>query len=407
MSRNAERSRTSTCSFADRITRLSIDEYRLRTQKSCETTHHQTCIASFIAHDVETDSLSLLSFGSGTKFVSGHQTSPSILRDSHAEIVAKRGLRRYFLNLVSEHLLSSSCDTKSSILVRHAGDKFSLKDGVTIHMYCSSSPCGNSTIRRWAKNKQLKFDAGLKLWPSTDSHTMINGSGIREGQFALLLKGGDGVFGSENESVGSNICHPVGTSPVLPGSEYSAPHTCSDKIFFWNTLGVQGAFLSHFFVKKILITSIVVGRKFAFEHCRRALCCRAGKGKKRESEERHHVSLMTSEIKFDSGEILNHGGDNEEEVGAIFTSNSFAYWGEHVETIDGASGLLDGGKSSELSSLSFARHFSSLVGVPAEGIDSNSDIAALKSRFGSDYIQEKYRLKTQGDEFRNWVSKND
>jgi double-stranded RNA-specific adenosine deaminase len=39
------------------------------------------------------------------------------------------------------------------IFQRHGDGQVSLKPGVTLHMYTSSQPCGNASLKRWAKSK--------------------------------------------------------------------------------------------------------------------------------------------------------------------------------------------------------------------------------------------------------------
>lgn len=66
------------------------------------------------------------------------------------------------------------------------------------------------------------------------------------------------------------------TRPLLNGSacvHNAGTMTCSDKIARWNVLGVQGALLSAW-LEPLYLSAVVVGRKYSFEHARRALCCR-------------------------------------------------------------------------------------------------------------------------------------
>ena len=63
--RSAEKARTATCLFADRVARESIAVYEARCGR--ERNGKQTVLAAILAHESETDSLHVLSFGVGTQ----------------------------------------------------------------------------------------------------------------------------------------------------------------------------------------------------------------------------------------------------------------------------------------------------------------------------------------------------
>lgn len=167
----------------------------------------------------------------------------------------------------------------------------------------SSTPCGNSTIKKFAQMSKETFQSHLapNEWP-TDVHEPIPSHSTHLGQFSL--KKDSTMISSNNDtskddpmnkkkekedsssiqpplskkqkswpSVVSDDWCPPGTSNVYCGK--GSIHTCSDKICRWNCLGVQGSFLSCLLDKPIYITSLVVGRKFSKVICQRAICCRA------------------------------------------------------------------------------------------------------------------------------------
>lgn len=54
--RDAERSRTSTCAFADRVAGKAIDKYHDHAEHALFK-QHQTVLAAFLVHDTEADEL--------------------------------------------------------------------------------------------------------------------------------------------------------------------------------------------------------------------------------------------------------------------------------------------------------------------------------------------------------------
>lgn len=289
--RYAERRRSSTCRFADRVARVSVDLYRSLILESDRPP--QTCIATIVAHYSGTDGtecthgssvssisrsrgeLRVISLGVGTKFLPESMLRSEItsrhgnidnseqqeekvdvaakeeedrrrflpygcrVRDLHAEILARRAFRRY---LTTEILNDLSCDKDNSsrksddgrdadrplsILVRSTiptkpGDdkvrhRYTLRPGVTLHLYTSSAPCGNATLKRFCKMTKEKFrdDLDEDEWPdqksTSSSHEPFFGHSIKLGEFSLLIKKDNSIFKKDN--VNDNVkSHPSNSS---------------------------------------------------------------------------------------------------------------------------------------------------------------------------------------------------
>ena len=116
--------------------------------------------------------LILLSLGVGTKVVSAESimqhrkerpAADAIVRDQHAEVLARRCFARFLYNLLlnnrdtsgKESIDSARC--LSSLLFEATDDdsKFPLRlrKGLSLHLYSSSQPCGNACIKKWAKSR--------------------------------------------------------------------------------------------------------------------------------------------------------------------------------------------------------------------------------------------------------------
>ena len=421
--RHAEKRRKSTCLFADRIAKTSIQAFHRHVPSVWREHNKQVCLATFVVcwklknndeegggeeGGIETSSsysdktttantnihqneeqtefaLKVIGLGVGTKFLSetilseeeeidtengGEQQccdndviidtslnnrnqknqipSSSIpqskelhygmrIRDLHAEILARRALRKYLL--MEMHTLldnfkndnqTTATETKTKtnnnpsslqqdkkednkqqqqrlfvLIYNPTNKKFQLNKHVTIHMYTSSTPCGNSTIKKFAQMSKEKFQSNVHAhqWP-IPKHEPIQRHSIHLGQFSLLLK--KDSSNNSNSTSQSNSCCSVGCSgnandihpplskkqklwPAIQNDQWCPPgtstvyhgkgriHTCSDKICRWNCLGVQGSLLASMIDNghPIYMASLTVGRKFSNCICRRAVCCRA------------------------------------------------------------------------------------------------------------------------------------
>lgn len=262
--RHAEKRRSSTCRFADRVAQLSVDHYKATIP--IEKRPPQTCIATILAHyrktgdghdkgggdqdNIEDENgdinrkegkLWIVGMGVGTKFLSESCLKQELenevrdgygsrVRDMHAEVLARRAFRRQLtleiqedLRLQNEEELMKSRRTSLdtdvgasdqvddddnskqgnilSILVRsnnassrqrvdrNSVIRYMLRPDVTLHMYTSSAPCGNATLKKFCKMSKERFrdDLGSDEWPTT-AHEPPPGSSVKLGEFSLLVK---------------------------------------------------------------------------------------------------------------------------------------------------------------------------------------------------------------------------
>ena len=269
--RHAEKRRTSTCRFADRVAQLSVDHYKATIP--IEKRPPQTCIATIIAHyrkneddhktkdndqnsiddkkycsDAEGQMMWVLSMGVGTKFLSESCLREELenevkdgygsrVRDMHAEVLARRAFRRQLTLEIQEDQRVLETNRRASdrfgdndnkqgenpsVLVRSNGlssrkrtDKcpkirYKLRPGLTLHMYTSSAPCGNATLKKFCKMSKERFrdDLGSDEWPTTP-HEPPPGHSIKLGEFSLLVKK-DNYQTSQRKSINNENSSKVG-----------------------------------------------------------------------------------------------------------------------------------------------------------------------------------------------------
>ncbi|CAJ1953416.1 unnamed protein product [Cylindrotheca closterium] len=322
--RLAEKRRSATCQFADRVAQVSVDQFHLLPE---EDRPQKTCVATIVAH--HDGDLRVLSMGIGTKFV-------------------------------SESTLQEEVDSENyGIRVRDSPNnsiKYTLKPGVTLHMYTSSAPCGNATLKKFAKMTREKFiDMDADNWPEP-KHEPINGHAIREGQFALLVKK-DPFAQVHTEPEKDDEANPTKKRKVWPANasdDWTPPgttivqtgkgsiHCCSDKICLWNCLGIQGSLLASFLEKPLHINTLTVGRKLTQCICRRAVCCRLSRLPALPSEELekaysiNHPSIMGTGVYLDEAGIIEVDNENRGQDVRFHSSKCWAWWSSIYDEEKGA-----------------------------------------------------------------------
>lgn len=477
--RSAESDRLATCQLADRIARVSIDTYRRNCPDFLSSSIKQTVISTIVAQlpgrneDGSDTKLIVVSLGQGTKVVNYHHIvdtrkcsmasglGDSIVRDCHAEVLARRGLLAYLYVVLD----NSSTDDSIHLFERSENNKLQLISGVKLHLYTSSQPCGNATMKKWAKSSRPT--QYLELNPDeypTEVHSKIQINSRSAGQVAVLVKKNnhktDGT--SRDASLKSvNYEFPIGTSPTDRGE--GNVMTCSDKIAKWNALGLQGALLSQFF-EPLYLSTITVGRKFSRVHCERALCCRlqgfcypcindgangfSGSDNIQKPKKPklftvgssssvkfmlHHPVMMSTAAKLDEGAIITAKTSNVDSVlsdettcGAEFSDfRSFCMWQKaaditknmwNQEILDGRTGKVHHELSdkitrskedediSQLSSYSLGLNYQSRTKCMRSYYDCKRTHCELSEEL-NEYTQAKMYLTTHKDFFPEWIRK--
>jgi Adenosine-deaminase (editase) domain len=269
--------------FASHVARMALQHYDSLPQKSKPKSTEWTVYAAIVAEDdtimttKDNDRMWVVSSATGTKccvIPSDYRDSTvglCVLTDCHAEILARRGLQRVlysemkYLNQQQPHNNNAGADNRKKLL-RIAGcdkgsTKFRLRDGVTLHLYVSDSPCGDASIYSMIQRpndgstiEQIQFTgAKVILSDQTASTAQYDGPLIQEVAPGVRL-----VREQQSQLLGS-LRTKSGRSNLEPHLR-SQSMSCSDKITRWTILGLQGSLLERHLVDPLRLTSIVVSK---------------------------------------------------------------------------------------------------------------------------------------------------
>ena len=244
--------------FADKITKLSHDHFQQAVLTVPTAMPGRKVIACFILEDQSNGTLKVVSMGSGTRCVEGHKLSleGQVVNDMHAEVIARRSLRRFFCSELHKFYGQNPDDT----IFVSTGDRAAVKDNIKFHLYISTAPCGDGA----------QFSRGdgyddQKEPPTDDTHNPTMNTKLH-GILRTKMEGGEGTIPID----------PIARDQTWDGimrGERLRTMSCSDKVGRWNVLGLQGSLLSHFMLP-VYMSSLTLGSLHHHGHLSRAVCCR-------------------------------------------------------------------------------------------------------------------------------------
>ncbi|THH21038.1 hypothetical protein EW146_g439 [Bondarzewia mesenterica] len=252
----ARRHRTMSCDETDSVVSASLDAYA--SLSISPQPGKFTILAAFVLFSPTSRNVQVISLGTGSKCLPTTRLPPhgDALHDCHAEVIARRGAVRWFLEEARRDASSSS---GSEWIARGEDGCFALRDDVHLYLYVSTVPCGDASTGLLA-SAQDPYIASLKdstPWPPLPLDVPSRG----RDNYARV-----GV---------------LRTKPGRADAPAVLSMSCSDKIALWSVVGIQGALASGIF-RPVYVHGIIMGevdvemRATVREECERAFYDRIG-----------------------------------------------------------------------------------------------------------------------------------
>ena len=237
--------------MADEIAKAAIDKFESLPLRLRQLDTQFTVLCGIIARNKVSSCLQVLSLCTGTKCCSHMETNRHgrgrVLSDSHAEVLARRGLERFLLlTMLSGSNPVGATATTDDVMMACTDGKWQLRDEWELHMYISDPPCGDCAIyQRLGQSSSTSRSSGSDASSGLSHTTGFTGAKLLSKPFTAPGMDAPPVAQAPATSreTGSQVLGAVRLKPMrsdLPDYKRSRSMSCSDKLCRWMRLGMQG-----------------------------------------------------------------------------------------------------------------------------------------------------------------------
>jgi tRNA-specific adenosine deaminase 1 len=199
-----------------------------------------TIYAAIVAAHDDDGSLHVISCATGSKCTT---VGPDgwVLRDSHAEVLCRRGLIRLLLQEQQGKLqFREKCNQGTSYRFK-----------ATLHLYVSHSPCGDASIYSLLLQEEMNFTGAKVIVRKNDNDSSHHNEQL------LPMNNDDNCCVAREAIQELGVLRTKSARSNLPSHLRSMSMSCSDKLLRWCVLGLQGSWCKG---EPIRLSSIVVSR---------------------------------------------------------------------------------------------------------------------------------------------------
>ncbi|KAK7197267.1 adenosine deaminase-like protein [Novymonas esmeraldas] len=199
-----------------------------------------------------------VSLGSGTRCLASHEAPPSTameeaqrlleLRDGHAEVMARRGLIAFLLEMAAASVRCGDGAASCPLLRRCSGGdgshhvQWDLCETVAVHLLCSRWMCGSLAAVAGGTGRSghllLRSACGCWLSPSVEAEVVADAEPAHAS--CAPVRVGGCTLAAHHSSLNS-AAPLLQCARVKPGKgRANLSMSCTDKVWRWCALGVQG-----------------------------------------------------------------------------------------------------------------------------------------------------------------------